>query len=156
MNVQDLISDKAYIPKIWFVGINKNPRRLHDIALQVPGGTNKPAQNRIKSTTTWAKRDAYYGSTSEHKRLEPFASNEYIIKDLIYYNASKNDSALVLSPQGYTLELSLDNLIYIASKTKINNGRIIAEMQWVRSGKNNILLPTDSIEFIKIKERPRR
>lgn len=147
------IQENTYIPKSWILAVLQNTQSNPPLGQLVPGGTNSAAKKRIENAKRWSGR----GKLDEGNvvELEALPNTDYKIKGYAWHGY-KGKMIGLEDPNKAHLCISEDNLLYIIERCNIKRGVILDEMQWVRSGRDNILLPTDSNLFLKAIGNPRR
>ena len=142
-----------------FVGITTKERRddvtMGPLAFLVPYENNAAGRKREETVKRWlygygfvsgltCEEDAKEGHTMV---IDNVPARGFQIVDFAERYSTSNKLARIYDPNGFELEISIDNLIDIITKTTIKNGVIDDKMIWARDGANNRLIFVDSDEY---------
>ena len=136
-----------------YVGINN--KRTNDsgvpLGFMVPYEDNYAGKKRVETVNRWLRgywyEDDKTDDENETKILKNVPMTGFKVVDFASRWSTSNKLARVYDPNGYELEISIENLIDLILNTVIENGEIKAELVWARDGANNRLIRLDSDEY---------
>jgi len=135
-----------YIPDEYFKGV-QSPKSECPLAFITPSGTDKAAESRIQTVKNWAGGWSGQNKDVHFETIKNVPLHNYKIAKEIRRWSTSNVVWRIEDPRGFQLEISSGNMAYLMSETIINKGTIQSELQWVRNGAQNFLLPTNSEEY---------
>lgn len=134
-----------------YVGINygrKCPESGLPLAFLAPYEDNAAGRKRQDTVDQWTK--GWYGNSNAKNttRIEDNVGQiGFKISDWESRHRTNNKFARLACPNGYELEISMENLIYLLKNTVVSHGVFDDELVWARDGGNNYLIPLDSAEY---------
>ena len=142
-----------YIPDEHFKGV-QNTKTECPLAFITPSGTDKAAEKRIETVRNWTHGwGGGWGDktnkTAHFETIKNVPLTGFKIAEEIRRWSTSNVVWRINDPRGFQLEISSGNMAYLMSESVIDHGEIKSELQWVRNGAQNFLLPTDSEEYQK-------
>lgn len=136
------------IPKKVYVGFQG--RRTQDevpLGFMVPYGEDDAGTKRQATVDKWAKQ--VYGDAKtfnsiiiDNAPMVGFKLGRSVRRS--GWNGGGASYFRIEDPRGFELEISLENFGMIASACILERGEIMQECVWGRSGKTNILVPTNT------------
>jgi hypothetical protein len=136
-----------------YVGVKQpdsdGPAGTNPLAFLTPYEDNAAGKKREETVVNWTAGRYYWGGTTDETDLDlRMVKNTprlgFHIVGFASRNTTSNKLARVYDPEGYDLEISIDNLIEIMQHSTIINGAIQSKCQWARDGANNWLLVSGS------------
>ena len=115
------------------------------LAFMTVYGTDKAAKNRMATADSWVTRSNGVLPVKNIWDNEPLTG--FTIAKIARRWTTSNVLWRVNDPRGFQLEISSGNMSYLIGLCDIVKGVIQEELMWVRDGKDNYLLPTNSEEF---------
>jgi len=138
-----------YIPDEHFKGI-QNKNKTNPLAFITPTGTDKAAEKRMETVRDWSNGwNNQLSDKAQFETIKNVALTGFKISEEIRRWSTSNVVWRIDDPRGFQLEISSGNMAYLLAESVINHGVIESELQWVRNGAQNFLLPTDSDEYKK-------
>jgi hypothetical protein len=122
----------------------------NSLAFLTPYEDNAAGRKREETVVNWTSGQHYYHGGEINKTdldLRMVANTPrdgFHIVGFASRDTTANKLARVFDPEGYDLEISIDNLIEIMQCSTIVNGAIQGKCQWARDGGSNWLLVTGS------------
>ncbi len=135
-----------------YVGVNHDRKdvTLAPLAFLTPYEDNAAGKKRRESVLAWLGQH-YYHSDEEKARkpkdtriLPNTPRDGFRVVDFASRWTTSNKFARIYDPNGFELEISIENLIDIMLYTVVDHGVIRGEMIWGRENGQNRLVPVDS------------
>ena len=140
-----------------FVGISKNrtDTTKAPLAFSVPYEDNYAGRKRELTVKNWLGECDFFARIDDPSSLKrnvttvienkPSRGFEFI--GFASRDVTSNKFLRVYDPNGYELEISVQNAVDLITSSTIKKGVIDAELIWARDGANNVLLRTNSKEY---------
>ena len=135
-----------------YVGVNHERKdiTLAPLAFLTPYEDNAAGKKRRESVLAWLGQYHYHDEEEKVKapkdtRIIPNIPRDgFRVVDFASRWSTSNKFARILDPNGFELEISIENLIDIMLYTVVDHGVIKGEMIWGREAGQNRLVPVDS------------
>jgi hypothetical protein len=134
-----------------YVGVKQpagdDPAGTNPLAFLTPYEDNAAGKKREETVVNWTAGRYYYSGSKTDLDLRIVKNTPrdgFFVVGFASRNTTSNKLARVYDPEGYDLEISIDNLVEIMHHATIINGAIQGKCQWARTGANNWLLVTGS------------
>lgn len=140
------IFDKSYVG----INLNREDITTAPLAFLTPYEDNAAGRKRQESVNQWAHggywrdrddREKPQFKTVANKWREGFRVVGFAVRD-----TTDNKMARVYDPEGYELEISVNNLVSLMQHCIIDQGEIQGKCIWAREGANNWLVQEDTPE----------
>lgn len=136
------VNIKVKIPNQWYAGFNKSNDGLPTV-IMTPNGTDKASQGRINTIKRYSNGDRGIPDTVlDNNPLCGFK----VVKPAQAYSTNKT-VWLIEDPRGFKSEIPSGNMGQLLALTTVDHCEILESCVWARDGKDNVLLPTNSIEY---------
>lgn len=137
------INIKIKIPDEWYAGFTQSRDGLPRVYM-TPHGTDRLSKNRAQAIQRYSQgAEGIPDAVMDNKPLCGFK----IVKPVNYgYNTSKV-VWLIEDPRGFVSEIPSGNMGQLLALTTVDHCEILESCVWARDGKDNVLLPTNSIEY---------
>ena len=135
------------IPAKHYVGMTMRHGQKIPLGFITPWGEDKAAEKRIETVDRWCgagKADAIPTSVIENIPMHGFKLTAGIRTG--QYGAS--DQWRIEDPRGFELEISSYNLAMVLSVCTLEKGEILEKCVWARDKGKNVLLTTESQDYI--------
>lgn len=134
---------KIKIPNAWYAGFQKTRGSGLPTVIMTPNGTDKASSSRIATIKRYSYGDkGIPDAVMDNKPLCGFK----IVKPSTSYNSNKI-VWLIEDPRGFMSEIPSGNMGQLLALTTVDHCEILESCVWARDGKDNVLLPTNSIEY---------
>lgn len=120
-------------PKQLYVGVKDQKSFSPDypLAFATAEGTDSAARSRKETVNSWAagywNRTPYTGFTIDNKPMSGF-----VVAGWSSRSTTDNKHVSIRDPRGFTLEITVENMVYLITTTTIVEGRIEGEFVWGR------------------------
>lgn len=138
------------LPTKLYVGVLNRTDRL-PLGYVTPYGTDTAAKGRINTIDSWVARNS---RASGYKLPTSIVENEPLHGFRISacsQGGAGSDTWRVEDPRGFELEVSGVNILNLLKTTTIQNSEILESCVWARNGSVNVLLSTESTEYVLAK-----
>lgn len=130
-----------------FVGISgdRTDITLGPLAFLTPHEDNAAGAKRRESVRQWLNGYSWQEKTHTETRIIPNTPKTgFRVVDVATRYMTSNKFARIFDPDGFELEISIDNLVDLMLYTVVDHGEIMGELVWGRDGGHNRLIPVDS------------
>lgn len=137
------MNTKIKIPTDWYAGFTKTRDGLPCVFM-TPNGTDKASQGRIWTIQRYSNGDR--GIPDAVLPNVPLCGFKVIKPVGGGYNTSKIVWQIE-DPRGFRSEIPSGNMGQLLALTTVDHCEILESCVWARDGKDNVLLPTNSVEY---------
>lgn len=137
------MNTKIKIPTDWYAGFTKTRDGLPNVFM-TPNGTDKASQGRINTIQRYSNGDRGIPDTvlpntplCGFKVIKP-VSGGYSTNKIVWQ---------IEDPRGFKSEIPSGNMGQLLALTTVDHCEILESCVWARDGKDNVLLPTNSVEY---------
>lgn len=120
-------------PKQLYVGVKDKKPFSSDfpLAFATPEGTDSASRKRKNTVNEWVtgywSNDPYTGFTIDNTPMSGF-----VVAGWSSRSTTDNKHVSIRDPRGFTLEITIDNIVYLISTSTIREGMIEGEFVWGR------------------------
>lgn len=132
-----------------YVGVDHTRDDITDapLAFLTPYEDNAAGKKRQESVMVWLR--GYYGRSDDDGKTETRIEDNtprdgFKVVDVASRWSTSNKFARIVDPNGYELEINIDNLIDLMLYCVVDHGEIKAKCIWAREGAHNRLIPVES------------
>lgn len=134
-------------PKQLYVGVKDRKPFSADypLAFATPEGTDSAARKRKETVNDWV--DGYWSSaTYTGFTIDNTPMSGFMVTGFSSRSTTDNKHISIRDPRGFTMEITIDNIVYLISTSTIVEGMIEGVFVWGRKDGQNFLIQASEMK----------